>query len=409
MAERGLLGRIGSGIQGLLGNPSVRGVGAAAAFGVNPLLGLLAAPAIRGNQTSRDRAALENQAARENLAERRSQREALNRLSGLLQSSSVIQGQGGVMPPESVSGPAEELQIPGRRAQVQTINTPQGRRELQGVLAQAAPEGVAGLLAKQAFGQPEGPRLPTDVQAFLAAGGSLDDPQVQQALRDRVLNTEDPQAQLELNKLMLEVQNALDQRRQAQEDRAQSEQSRKRSIQSTLKKGQKLVELNDRLAKGPLRPGGTALDLRRSAVDIAGDVGGLLGQEEFSRRQRDTVDTFDEFNKTANDFVIEMMSAMEGRVTDQKLRALQSASAGIGTSPGANRAIVAQTIETALEEADQGNFEIENRAQFETLLEQLRSQDDPVRAQASQLDGFNDLSPSEQEELVELLRANSGQ
>ena len=77
----GLLGTIENKIGGLLHNPNVQGMAAAALGGVNPLLGLLIGPSIK---MDRERRVMENQAMRNKLTTQQNAMDAINALPGML-------------------------------------------------------------------------------------------------------------------------------------------------------------------------------------------------------------------------------------------------------------------------------------------------------------------------------------
>lgn len=141
----GLLGRIGSGIQGLLGNPLVQGVGMAAAAGANPLLGLLAAPAI---QSSRDRKAAELELLRQGVRRRQRQEAAQEELTGLLGRREFIQSPVGLL---NLEGGVDVL--PAQRS-VPAVQTPEGQQQLMSILTQLSPDAVASGMLGQVFPDP---------------------------------------------------------------------------------------------------------------------------------------------------------------------------------------------------------------------------------------------------------------
>lgn len=140
----GLLGNVGHKVQGLLNNPAVQGIGAAAAFGFNPLLGLLAAPGIKN---TRDRRSAENELLRQEIRARNRQEKAQGDLVGLLGS----QAQAAVPSPIGLLNPNGGMDVIGatRRESVPTVATPQGQQQLLGLLAQLAPaQAISTLLAQ---------------------------------------------------------------------------------------------------------------------------------------------------------------------------------------------------------------------------------------------------------------------
>lgn len=380
----GLLSRIGNAIQ----SPTAMGLLGAAATGFNPLLGLLAAPAIA---SGRERGAQENELHREDIRRRRMANEARQRqmtaqgqIPGLLRSA----------PPQLLDPSGD-----GLLAQPGAERTFQNRQ--MGILADLSPDAGGQALLQQM--QPQEERAaPSDIRTMQALGIPLTPEGFQQF---KTLSGDDIDNLLK----RLQATEIIEGREREAQERQREQAAEVQNIQTTLRKGEKLLELNNRLEGTFLEPGGFGIEGRRPFAALTGEVSGALGFDEFSQRQRENVSTLDQFNKTANDFVLEMMGALEGSVTNDQLRALQSASAGIGTSPAANRAIVGEVIRASLEAADAGNFDIgENRERFEQMLVNLegggrvedRGAADLGQVPApEQIPGFDELSPEEQDEL----------
>lgn len=150
----GLLGNVGNKVRGLLSSPTVQGLGAAAAFGFNPLLGLLAAPGI---QNSRERKTLENDVLRQSLVDAKRRSSAAQDLTGLLgeQTTATVPSPIGLL---NMEGGVDAIPAT-RMGQVPTVSTPGGQDRLLGLLAQLAPEQVA----ERFLSQPSAPEFKTDI------------------------------------------------------------------------------------------------------------------------------------------------------------------------------------------------------------------------------------------------------
>lgn len=151
----GLLGDISSGLESLLGNEFVQGAGMVGALGFNPLIGLLAGPAIKSD---RERRELENDVTREGLKGARQRREGADLLADLLGQSVIPAGapldvmdiEGGIL--------AQTQGVPGRvptqsQTRVPLVSTPGGQQQAFGAAVQAAPAAAVNQLMAGLLGE----------------------------------------------------------------------------------------------------------------------------------------------------------------------------------------------------------------------------------------------------------------
>lgn len=140
-------------LSGALQSPAAQGLAGAAALGFNPLLGLIAAPALAQSrqraEDNRTAAQLEIEARTEELLRARRQREAQERLPAMLAALSGAQ-------PDAMVGPPR----PGQ------MRTTDARNALLSTLSQAAPQQFTQAAVNQAFPQA---RQPSRLQAGVAA------------------------------------------------------------------------------------------------------------------------------------------------------------------------------------------------------------------------------------------------
>jgi len=163
----GLLGDISSGLESLLGNEFVQGAGMVGALGFNPLIGLLAGPAIKSD---RERRELENDVTREGLKGARQRREGADQLADLLGQQVFPAGADlnimglegdvlGTAPGILGISPTESV---GQR--VPLISTPQGQQQAFGAAVQAAPAAAVNQLMAGLLGQQDPRRQSVDAR-----------------------------------------------------------------------------------------------------------------------------------------------------------------------------------------------------------------------------------------------------
>lgn len=384
MAE-GLLGRIGGGIKGILGSPAVAGAAAAGLTGLNPLLGLLAAPAIASN---RERRALENQALREQLTAAKRQNAQADRAQAAMEQLS------GILNPAPVTA---DVPLPPAMA-AQRAQSERG--EVLGLLGQIAPESVAQGILGQVF--PQGERAePADLRMMDALGIPRTPEGFEQFNRMKGDGgIDDLLKRLQADALIRE-------REKETKEAAQAETEAARSIQSRLSRATHLIELTDSLEGTFLEPGSFGIEGRRTLASGGAEVLDLLGFDDRAEQIRQNVANFDKMRKEANAFVNDILADLTGQVSEMRIQAIKSGMANENISPPAIRSIMGQTIDLALSEAS-AKFSAEELGEFVQIRNRLQRSSDPAWRQASQLEGFDELSPEDQEELVNHLRAQGG-
>lgn len=354
----GILGLLGSSIdkvQGLLSNPVVQGIGAAAATGFNPLLGLLAAPGI---QSARDRKASENELLRQQVLQNRRRSQATQDLRGLLADDTAVSSPIGLL---NVEGGVDMLPA-GRR--VPTVQTQGGQERLLGLLSQIAPDQVAQSLLSQSTANP-----PTSI-AELDALGLPRTPEGFARLQE-IKNTLSPTDQVNLalaNAQLVALQRG---NQEAAREAAAARQQERFSIKDTLKQGRNILRLTENLEGTFLEPGRVGTGARRPLVSLAGEVAGFFGNEEFAEEQQQLVADFDTFKKDSVNFVLTMTDQFGTDLTNLQLQTLQKANAGQDVSPAAIRSVVTDVLRRTLNEAEAKGIEIPERAEFEALLNGL--------------------------------------
>lgn len=179
MDIQGLLGNLrgaGQKVRGLLDNPMVQGGLMAAATGFNPLIGLLAGPAIKND---RERRELELDALRDEVSGRKDRRSAQGEITGLLADTTPVIG-----PDRFIEGIGEDIAIPGRMQQVPATATPQGQERMMGLLARAAPEQFTSQMTSGLMGQMFPQERPNSLDAKL---GVVEDRLGRKLTNDEVL------------------------------------------------------------------------------------------------------------------------------------------------------------------------------------------------------------------------------
>lgn len=337
----GILSRIGDAVS----SPVAQGLLGAAAFGFNPALGLLAAPALR---TQRERAQMENQAAREQLKQQQRARTAMQQLPRAMGSAPPT-----LLDPQTGQAMAQ----PGAQQQYQ--------QRMMGLLGQIAPQDVArGVLGTMMPGEQRA--APSDIRTMQALGLPLTAEGYQQFQQMQGGDIDDLLKRLQAEEIISE-------RERAAEDRQQEGAREQMSISQTLNRGEEMLNLNEQLEGTWLEPGRFGAEERAPLASLFGEIAGGFGFDETSERQQQNVDASAKFKKASADFVIGIMDRMEGNVSNMKLQQIRDASAGLGTSPAANRAIVGNILETTLQEADIGNIDLGGeRERFEALLERIK-------------------------------------
>lgn len=273
---------------------------------------------------------------------------------------------------------------------------------LLSTFAEAFPDQFAQGIAGQVF-PGEGRALPADIRSLIEIGIDPRSPEGKQIILDRLTvngGSDEALAQARLQLTLLDIDER-GRKRNADELTAQQRRTGlEREIFSTLKKAEELAELNASLEGTLGETGLPAADIRRLFASGGGAVADALGFDATETKA--LVGKIDRFNKLSIDFAIGLIDRLRstGNLTDQKFQAFVSSTVNPGAAPGANRLILADVMELALESASDIGLTISDQIKFQNLIIGLRNPN-----AVENTPGFNDLSPEEQEEL----RRRSGQ
>jgi len=345
--------------------PTLQGIGGALAVGANPLLGLLAGPGIKA---SRDRRALENEALRGGVDQQRRIAEAQDQLQGLLARTTKQPDR--QIPLERLDGPPTTTTIQGRFEP--TVSTPEGQRELLGLLGTIAPQQAAtGLLSRDQRA------APADIRTMQSLGIPLT-PEGFKAFNE--LKGDDIDSltgRLDAEIKLLQLQRETAEEKERLKDEVQDKQRFANSVNRNLSNIDNLASLNRNLQGTFLETGLPLSDIRRATQAGAAGIGQLLGADtkEASKALAD----FDKLNKGLNDLVIETMDRFGNNLTNDKLTLLQNASANVNIAPEAIASILANVAEIYLEQADLNDVKVPNRTDFEALITRERNFSGPTR------------------------------
>ena len=379
------------GLLSLLNNEIVQGVAGAAAFGVNPALGLLAAPLLRNRREARS---LEMEGRRAELREMNRRRQSVDRLQGLLAATGV--------PPERAN------------ADVPRIQTPEGQRQALGLLADISPnvaaQGVIGMLQ---------PQRPTSFMREAEAAGFVPGtPEYRELLVQRLTNGGNPTDDLIQRTNLMMAQLQLEQMRSDREQRerteAQSRAGRRQAIRRNFNTVESLAGLNQNLQNTALESGLPAPDLRRDALSAWSAALTAAGVDQTERRQQ--ISDFDSLRKGFNELVIQTLDRFGGTITNDKLRVLQNASASNEITPQATASILADIAEINLDQAAIEGVRVENPERVRRFISDQRAfasglSREPDSDEGDLLRRFEearDASSFSDEEILRLLRERDG-
>lgn len=366
MAEdRGLLGKIGSGIQSLLGNPLAQGIGTAAAFGFNPLVGLLAEPTLRNN---REVATLRNEQARAAVEGQRAFTDILGRnVPQPMPTQELLQ----------VDAPSEFVGFRSKR-EVPFIQTPEGQQEAMAAISQFAPGAVAqNLLQKQSP-----TRVPADIQVVDAIQAARANGDTERAeLLEKTLSKQDPLALLRATELQLQVQKMI----QQQQEAAAGQQQEEVSIPNELDTAGNLLLSVDRaitnlegsnLFGNPLLddPDSDVLKALQFAPEFgfagAANLAGLQGVNSKEELQTllDRAQTFGSQTNTLLNNVLENLTNVR---SDFRAEIVQSNKPTFGVRAGPNRVRLSNIIQQTLNEDEKVGFKMNTniRRELESAVE----------------------------------------
>jgi hypothetical protein len=216
----------------------------------------------------------------------------------------------------------------------------------------------------------------------------------------------------------LQIQSLVGERQEREAQREIETAQKTASFGRVIDSADKMVDLTSKLEGTLLEPGAFGVSARKPFVALLSEANALIGRGEASEAQRKVVSDFNEFNKLAGDFIIQMTERMTDRVTNDRLALVRESLAGIGVDPATNRSILKNVIQVALEDADILGIDLKERERFEGLIGKIdnievRSETMrwfnqlPARTRA-ELQGFDELSVEEQARLRQLLESGGG-
>jgi len=301
--------------------------------------------------SQRDQARMQNEFMRDRLRQQQEQQRAQTKLQGLLTS------------PE--------------------LETPQGQQEMLGLLAQVAPDQVAGGLLGQYFPQADRAE-PAGIREFRTLYPDLDPgtPEGREAYfaYQKQINPGADLDQLvtmttlELNRMKM------DQERTRAENERMTRDQQRRGAQLDINKNLKYIEeaamLNDKLAPTFLAAGNLGVDLRAKAklamTEVKEMVTGIRDDEAMQ-----VIEDFNRYKKLTSELIIQGMGRVAGEgmgtATNQRMQLLSDSMAGVGNTPGSNKLIFADTMEGLLDVAEIEGLSVSDQSKYRELLNTLRS------------------------------------
>lgn len=368
-----LLGKIVGGIGKVADHPMVQGLGAAAAFGANPLVGLLAAGGI---QRSRDSRALENDISREQLQAMRRTNDLNEELGGLFDSRTQT-SLGAPQVPGLQQQPLSLLEGLERRPSVPTVQTPEGQMKLQSLLTQLSPAAAA---QAQFSNQTRNPTaLEQKFAAFnqLFPGGKVpENPTPGQLAQMSMLgidnnNLDETLARFELEKSIWEMQQARTETERKEQEVGIQKAEIKDATMRSFNELSEMARLNDIIANSPLLGNPAVMEAVGSGnVAAIVELAGRFGID--TREAEQVAKAMVRFDQLATQLAITRLSgpAAELAGTDAKFRTYRETKPSTALGPTANALTIADTIEDSLSFAENRGYDVVQR---ETLLELAKS------------------------------------
>jgi hypothetical protein len=383
------LQKLGSKVHSAATSPTGMGILGAAAMGVNPLVGLLAAPGIRAD---RERAAQESEARNMALQQARQQQQARGGIADLLGQRSMMAGQN-EMSLLNLQGGADVMPVSGRAGLVPTAATPEGQQKLMGLLAQAAPDAVFGGLAGQMFPNEQSSRTPTDIAAMDALGI----PRTPEgfAQYQAMKNSGDGDLQGLIDRVTLSLrENELERERRTAADEERNKTVTRQLAQSGVRNSMDaLLEASDILDRleGTLLSPGVPFNEALAAIGSGAEaVKGLFGVSDAKARQ--TINDFNRLNKLNSSVILKNLGEASGSgglgtITNQKMGLVQNSLGGLGVDPQTNRSIYADSLRDLLDVANIEGFDFDT-GRYSDRLNQLRRRTAP-QAGSTPIPGVN--------------------
>jgi len=318
----------------------------------------------------RRRERLKNDLIRQKMTQQQEQQNALGKIQGLLGKNTTIQGTGTDV--QGLNG--QNLgTIPGKEAMVSTIQTPEGKQKLLGLLSQAAPDQFAQNLISQIM---PGQQRAEPTQVRIAR--TLSDPNESQSVKDEIrkqLQAKSSGQQLDiLNARLktLEIQSQLNDLEQKKQTETKDKADLKSSLITDLNHAKRLSELNHKLENTALETGIPLAQLRRDALSGTSALKRAFGGDAEKAQQ--LINDFDEFSKISVRFAAKSAAQLfkQQRITNFQFKAIQNATPSVGLAPGANDRVIADSVRVLLEGAKNANINIPNTSSFDQLINQLQ-------------------------------------
>jgi len=143
------------------------------------------------------------------------------------------------------------------------------------------------------------------------------------------------------------------------EEKERNLRSVKVNLGNTIKRADKMLGYLDKLEGTALATGSTGLDLRKGAVALQAEIESMFGKD--SAESRSLVSALDSFNKEASGFAIDLLDSLQSVSTNKTFDVLRESIASAGISPQSNRRVIAEVIQSALDEAEIQGIEIPNK------------------------------------------------
>lgn len=385
-------------IQKTTSKPAVRGILGAAAFGFNPLLGLLAAPGIK---TLREKRALENEKMRAELALTNDQR---NQILNQQQAARTIGRNLGHDPLMEQIDPRFDI-----------LNESQRQARAEDKRGQTLE--AAALLSPTATGQnlsasilpPPPTKPPADValMEWIAANdpkfAALPGQEQFQIVSDaQSKGNEDLSAMVDMVRLQM-LQGELEKERQEQSDAAARGTA---AVSDVLYSASKLWEANNALEETFLETGSVGENFRRGIAGGITEGAELFDYPELAQEYGAQIEAYDDFVKFSADLTTNLVSSLDaaGVSLDARFRQdMQKGLANITANPKTNRKIIANTLRKTLTLLDAQGKTIPGMETYRELLKEMEAYDDPKKQTPGLPTDFNTLTREEQIELLRLM------
>jgi hypothetical protein len=362
--ETGILGKIGKGIGGILGHPFVQGLGGAAAFGANPILGLLAGSMLKGSREQRE---LDNEVTRQGLTASRRREGGISDLKDLL---------GGSVPTDRLldveGGPSQIIQsaTPGGTASL--LSTPRGQDKLLQGLLDINPEAASKSLLDQQFPSQRSDPSILRIADRLDMNGAFANEQAKNAFimkggtEAQVLADERELLRLKIGTAQIDFDNAT--RDQQAENKSAAEQKRllDQSIVAKSTSIQSLAQLVSNLDDTVYAPGRVGQEARRTTGSIVNEVKNQFGVD--TQESDELLADAALLRKGLTQLVIDSIDQFGNNLSGQKLATLEAASANPDIPPEAIIKILSIIAPEMIAQADAEGVPLENREFLENFI-----------------------------------------